>query len=86
MEFQEFKNPEGKDYDIDSSLNISNTSNSKNLNQYYEELFELIGILEDVNEEELFENYGISMQEYLNPNAETIKKVSEKLSQSNRSR
>mgnify|MGYP003294234675 FL=1 len=43
------------------------------------QLFDLIGILEDFDEIELIENYGITMQEYLNPTAETIQKVSKKL-------
>ena len=79
MEFKEFTNPEEKDYDINSSLEGSNTYNSSSFNQYSEELDNLIGILEDVTEEELQEQYGISMNEYLNPNADTITKVTEKL-------
>jgi len=83
MEFREFSNPEERDYDINSSLNDDNySSNSQSVqdsNQYYMQLFDLIGILEDIEESELIENYGITMKEYLNPNAETIKKVSQKL-------
>jgi len=91
MEFREFSNPEERDYDIISSLNANNSSNLQNIeedNQYYVQLFDLIGILEDFDENELIENYGITMQEYLNPTAETIKKVSEKLNsmQNGRSR
>ena len=91
MEFREFSNPEERDYDIISSLNANNSSNLQNIeedNQYYVQLFDLIGILEDFEESELIENYGITMQEYLNPTAETIKKVSEKLNsmQNGRSR
>ena len=92
MEFREFSNPEGRDYDINSSLNDDNySSNSQSIqdaNKYYMQLFDLIGILEDFEESELIENYGITMQEYLNPTAETIKKVSEKLNsmQNRRSR
>lgn len=91
MEFREFSNPEGKDYDISSSLNDDNySSNSQDIqdaNKYYLQLYELIGIL-DYEENELIENYGITMQEYLNPTAETIQKVSEKLNsiQNGRSR
>lgn len=91
MEFREFSNPEGKDYDISSSLNddnySSNSQNIKDANKYYLQLYELIGIL-DYEENELIENYGITMQEYLNPTAETIQKVSEKLNsiQNGRSR
>ena len=92
MEFREFSNPEERDYDINSSLNDDNySSNSQSVqdtNKYYMQLFDLIGILEDFEESELIENYGITMQEYLNPTAETIKKVSEKLNsmQNGRSR
>lgn len=92
MGFREFSNPEEKDYDINSSLNDDNySSNSMRIqeaNKYYMQLFELIGILEDFEESELIENYGITMKEYLNPNAETIKKVSQKLNsiQNGRSR
>ena len=83
MEYGEFSNPEAGDYDINSSLNGDNySSNSHSVqdsNQYYMQLFDLIGILEDIEESELIEKYGITMKEYLNPNAETIKKVSQKL-------
>lgn len=45
------------------------------------QLVDLIGILEDINEEKLKETYGISMREYINPIAETIRKVSAKLNE-----
>ena len=79
MEFKEFTNPESKDYDINSSLASSNTYNSSASNQYSEQLDDLIGILEDVTEEELQDQYGIDMNEYFSPNADTITKVSEKI-------
>jgi len=78
MEFKEFTNPEGKDYDINSSFNSFNSS--VQINPYSEQLDDLIGILEDITEEELQEQYGISMNEYLHPTEETINKVSEKVS------
>lgn len=78
MEFKEFTNPEGKDYDINSSYNSFNSS--VQINPYSEQLDDLIGILEDITEEELQEQYGISMNEYLHPTEETINKVSEKVS------
>jgi len=78
MEFKEFSNPEENDYDITSSL-ASVGSNNSTVNPYSEQLIDLIGILEDINEEDLQDQYGISMSEYLNPTAETITKVSEKL-------
>lgn len=77
MGFREYSNPEESDYDIKSSLSGNLSVQSKQ--QCFEQLFDLIGVLEDINEDELFENYGISMQEYLMPTKETIKKVSEKL-------
>ena len=79
MEFKEFNNPEERDYDITSSLN-SNEKNTTYENNYYsEQLMNLIGILEDVTEEELQEQYGIGIDEYFNPNAQTIEKVTERL-------
>lgn len=92
MQFKEYSNPESKNYDINISLKNNNySSSSENIqaaNKYYMQLFDLIGILEDITEAELIENYGISMREYLCPTAETIKKVSEKLNsiQNGRSR
>lgn len=74
MELKEFSNPESKDYDINSSLNYSNNSSSS-YNPYSEQLANLIGILEDVTEEELQDEYGITMNEYLNPTLDTIEKV-----------
>ena len=78
MEFKEYNNPENKDYDITSSLNY-NKNTGNNINPYSEQLINLVGILEDVNEEELQEQYGISVNEYFNPNAEVIEKVTERL-------
>ena len=80
MEFKEYNNPEENDFDVKSSLGtINKTLSAKNI--YQEQLLELIGILEDVNEEELMEDYGITLQEYYAPTAETIRKVVEKTSQ-----
>lgn len=78
MEFKEFTSPEERDYDINSSLNSFN--NSVSVNHYSEQLIDLIGILEDVSEEELQEQYGISMNEYLHPTEDTINKVTERIS------
>ena len=79
MEFREFTNPKEKDFDINSSSE-SSTNNYQDSNQYYEQLFDLIGILEDVTEEDLQEQYGISMSEYLHTAKDTINKVTEKIS------
>ena len=78
MEFKEFTSPEERDYDINSSLNSFN--NSVSVNHYSEQLIDLIGILDDVSEEELQEQYGISMKEYLHPTEGTINKVTERIS------
>lgn len=79
MKFREYNNPEEKDYDINSSLNSFQNSNTTLQNKYIYQLTDLIGMLEDVTEEELQEQYGISMNEYLRPTAETIAKVTQKL-------
>ncbi len=78
MEFKEFSNHESKDYDINSSFGEAQL-NSATGSPYVEQLIDLIGILEDVTEEELQQNYGISITEYLHPNAETISKVKDAL-------
>ena len=80
MEFKEFSNPESQDYDINSSLNFSNNYNSSH-NPYSEQLMNLIGIPEDVTEEELQTKYGISMSEYFSPTADTIRKVEQRLNE-----
>ena len=80
MEFNEFRNPLEEDYDIKSSIEEDEYSyNNYTDDNYSEQLMDLIGLFEDVNEEELLEKYGISLQEYLYPNEQTIQKVSEKV-------
>lgn len=89
MVLKEFSNPEEKDYDIKSSLNndfFSSLSNEDKID-YAIQLTDLMGILKDVKEPELIENYGINIQEYFNPTALTIEKVTTKLnSNQNRKR
>lgn len=86
-EFIEYSNPEENDYDITSSLNNDKPINSdEERNFYFNQMFDLIGILEDVTEEEVMENYGITLQEYFNPNAEVIRKITEKLNTTQQSR
>ena len=82
MEFNEFTNPEENNYDINSSLNSFN--NSVSVNPYSEQLVDLIGILEDITGEELQEQYGISINEYLHPTEDTINKVSERINRKHR--
>ena len=82
MEFKEFTNPEEKDYDINISLNSYKDNSS--VNPYTNQLIDLIGILEDISEEELYEKYGISIDEYLHPTEDTINKVTRKISRKHR--
>ncbi len=77
MELREFTSPEERDYDIKSSLN--NLNNDPPVNPYSVQLFNLIGILEDVTDAELQEQYGISLAEYFHPTQETVDKVSERI-------
>ena len=70
MEFREFSNPEERDYDIKSSYH-----NSIDSNTYIDELTSLIGILENIDENELMDKYGITLHEYFYPDAEVINKV-----------
>lgn len=80
MEFKEFSNPEKEDYDINSSTDESITSNTvSNANIYVSQLIDLIGFIEDVTDEELQQEYGININEYFNPTALTITKVSKTL-------
>lgn len=82
-EFSEFSNPEEADYDITSSLREDeeeeDTANIEKNNAYIMQLWDLIGILEDVEEEDLIRMYGITEYEYFHPTAETIKKVSQRI-------
>ncbi len=76
MEFREFSNPEGADYDLRVGEEEQTTYPEEN--PYVEQLLGMIGILEDVTDEEVMEQYGITMDEYFSPTAETIEKVKEK--------
>ena len=70
-EFSEFPSI-GKDYDITSSLKEgSNSKKSSYANPYTSQLVDLVGFLEDGE----WLAYGISDEEYLNPNEKTIIKV-----------
>lgn len=79
MFFKEFTNPEAKDYDIYMSHSFREKQIDETDNQYINELINLIGILEDINEVDLFNTYGITLNEYYNPTEETIKKIKNKL-------
>lgn len=88
MEFREFVNPENADYDVKKSfVGISSGQYKTRSDQYlYEQLFDLIGVLDDIDEEQLIEMYGITMAEYLKPTSDTIKKVYERVSGTGRCR
>lgn len=75
MEFKEFSNPLEKDYDITSSYDKEETNNYVE-NPYDEELINLTGVLEDYED---LTTYGITYEEYIHPNAETISKVKDVL-------
>jgi len=79
MEFKEFTNPLEKDYDI--KFNSVDAYNTPMENPYVEQLLILVGVLEDINEVELYNKYGITINEYFNPTKETIDKVINKLEQ-----
>ena len=83
MKFGKISNSEKNCYDNNSFLvGISSGEYKTRANQHlYEQLFDLIGIFDDLNEEELMETYGITIYEYLNPTQETIRKVSERVSE-----
>lgn len=82
MTYNEFSNPEGRDYDINSSIKYDDSLANMNVpNPYVEQLIDLIGILEDISEEELLSNFGITIGEYLNPSEEVINKVRSKMQQ-----
>ena len=76
MEFKEFANVEGRDYDLYS--NDGTIKNNQGSNPYVEQLADLIGILEE-DELAQVEQYGITVAEYFNPTEETINKVKEAL-------
>ena len=72
MEYREYANPEEKDYDLRVEEMFEENS-SKNPNQ--ETLIELLGLQEDINEEQLLERFGITLEEAL----ETERKSEERL-------
>ena len=76
MEFKEYSNPEEADYDITSSLNGKSSEEEISKKFGYQlALSNLIGILEDIDEDELIDKYGITMEEYLHPTEEVLIKV-----------
>ena len=79
-EFSEFDNPEAKDYDLHTHEGKHENEINKMMSEkYQDELMDLIGIVEDIDSINMVEEYGITEEEYFNPNADTIKKVKSKL-------
>lgn len=79
-EFSEFDNPEAKDYDLHThGQNHEDELNKMMSDKYQDELMDLIGIVEDIDDNDIVEEYGITLDEYDHPTAETIKKVKAKL-------
>lgn len=79
MEFKDFIDPNDVDFDIKSSVNSNSINNNTSINEYSYQLVDLIGVLDDVNEEDLQAKYGISVEQYYKPDAEIIAKVTEKI-------
>ena len=77
MKYNEFKTPEKNSYDI--SVNVDENYGVVSSNGYFEILTDMIGILDDVSEDDLIESFGITLDEYLNPNEDVISKVKYKL-------
>lgn len=78
MEFKEFSNPLEQDYDVNSSLKEEPTTQKTSSSPYQEVLDEILsefGLLEDSDLEQI----GITFEEYLYPNKETIMKIREYL-------
>ncbi len=84
MEYKEFNNPESKDYDI--NITVDENYGVVDSNKYSIILADMIGVLEDISEDELLSQYGITMDEYLNPNADVIIKVKLKLDEGTKKR
>ena len=74
----EFKKPENANYDNDEGIVIQTIPSRQ---PYDEQLLELIGY---INHPDQLVPYGITMNEYNNPNAETISKVQAKIDEMNK--
>ena len=74
MEFKEFSNPEAADYDILSSQTSTREKGTLGEDASLA-LLNLIGILEDVSESDLMEQYGITLEEYYHPTPAVVLKV-----------
>lgn len=68
-EFTEFPNPEEQDYDINSSKD--DVQRPGELNQYFMEILDMVGFLEDGE----WNKYGITENEYMHPTQDTVDKI-----------
>ena len=88
MQFREFRNPEEADYDIKSSLDLngefkndeSRTQEDIHRQAILEAMLEamdwnMLEDLDEISDEELIDEYGITKSEYLNPTKETVLKI-----------
>ena len=68
-EFTEFPNPEEQDYDI--NLSKDDVQRPGELNQYFMEILDMVGFLEDGE----WNKYGITENEYMHPTQDTVDKI-----------
>ncbi len=68
-EFTEFPNPEGKDYDL--IADDPTVQRPGEINSYFMEILDLVGLLEDGE----WVKYGITENEYMHPTKETVDKI-----------
>ena len=66
-EFTEFENPLEADYDVKYAI--------RNDNPYQQQMIDLLGILEDITDEDMLREYGITVEEYLHPTKDSVDKV-----------
>ena len=81
-EFSEFENPLSKDYDITSGLKSDNNVKTNGESERKRCIRELFNILDDIPEDidsmsdvSFVSQYGITKQEYENPNDEVVRKA-----------
>ncbi len=68
-EFKEFPNPEGRDYDL--KADDPTVQRPGEINSYFMEILDLVGLLEDGE----WVKYGITENEYMHPTEETVNKI-----------
>ena len=80
-EYSEFTDPLEEDYDLRQfEPDPDADAFSPTTPDYTQEMLDLVGVLEDVTDEDLQATYGISVEEYLYPTAEAVAKVKASMS------